>query len=174
MDEERPAAPGQYSAFHSLMQGIAASKPGAWFFARTLHHLDRIWFRLSGGRTTLTGILAGLPVVVVTTIGAKSGLPRTWPLLGVRDHAHPGAFALIATNWGQRHYPAWYFNLKANPKADCSIEGQSGSYLAHEASGEEYERLWRSAAEAYLGFPLYKKRISGRRIPIMVMRPVKG
>jgi deazaflavin-dependent oxidoreductase (nitroreductase family) len=163
--------PRTYSPFHTLMQRLAASKPGAWMYARLLHHLDQLSFKASGERTTLTRVLSGLPVVVVTTTGARSGLPRTWPLLYIQDPARPGSFGLVATNWGQRHYPAWYFNLKANPGARCSIEGRSGQYLAHEASGEDYDRWWRAAEETYVGYPLYKERISGRHIPIMVMTP---
>jgi deazaflavin-dependent oxidoreductase (nitroreductase family) len=163
----------KYSPFHSLIQHIAASKPGAWFFAPLMHHLDWISLKLSGGRAILSQALAGLPVVVVTTTGAKSGLPRTWPLLYIQDGRHPGAFALIATNWGRARYPAWYFNLRANPGARCSIDGQAAQYQAHEATGEDYDRWWQRAAETYHGYPLYKSRIAGRRIPIMVMTPVK-
>ena len=114
--------------------------------------------------------MTGLPVVILTTAGAKSGLPRTTPLLCIRDEDNPETFALIATNWGQRHYPGWYHNLKANPQATCSIRGQSGNYRAHEAEDDEYDKFWRIAGATYLGFPLYKERIgTTRHIPIMVM-----
>jgi len=73
-----------------------------------LHHFDHVAFKLSGGRATLTSALAGLPVVHLTTTGAKSGLPRTLPLLCIRDERNPDTFALVASNWGQTHYPAWY------------------------------------------------------------------
>ncbi len=111
--------------------------------------------------------------MMLTTTGAKSGLPRTVPLLYIRDENHPNSFALIATNWGQRTYPAWYFNLKANPEALCVIEGKAGSYLAHEAAGDEYDRFWQYATNTYFGYTLYKQRISGRRIPIMVMKAIQ-
>jgi len=163
----------RYSPFHSFMQKIASSRPGAWFFSHTLHHFDRVFLKLSGGRTTMTSIVAGLPVVILTSVGAKSKLPRTLPVLCIRDERTPDTFAIVASNWGQRHYPAWYFNLKANPRATCSIRGQAGEYVAHEASGEEYEELWRCAMDTYVGFPLYKQRAAERRIPIMVMTPVK-
>ncbi len=162
-----------YSTFHSFMQKIAASRPGAWYFARTLHHFDRVFLKLTNGRTTMTSLLAGLPVVILTTIGAKSGLPRTLPLLCISDEHNPDSFAVIASNYGQRHYPAWYFNLKANARATCSIRGQAGEYIAHEASSEEYERFWQRAMDIYIGYPLYKQRVGKRRIPIMVMTPVK-
>jgi deazaflavin-dependent oxidoreductase (nitroreductase family) len=147
-----------YSTFHTLMQRIGSSRPGAWFYARTLHHLDRVFLKLTGGRTMMTSILSGLPVVLLTTLGAKSGLPRTIPLLCIRDERDPRRFALVGSNFGQRHHPAWYFNLKANPHATCSIQGQAGKYLAHEAEGEEYDRFWQRAMQTYMGFPLYKQR----------------
>ena len=121
----------------------------------------------------MTGLFTGLTVVIVTATGAKSGLPRTLPLLCIRDEQDSATFALIATNWGQEHYPAWYFNLKANPRAVCSIAGKTGQYLAHEAAGEEYARYWQDAADTYKGYPLYKQRIHGRKIPIMVMSPLR-
>jgi deazaflavin-dependent oxidoreductase (nitroreductase family) len=164
----------KYNPFHSVMQKIAASPPGSWFYARTLHHFDRIFFRLSGGHMTMTNLVAGLPLVIITTTGAKSGLPRTLPLACIRDESDPTTFALIASNWGQQHYPAWYFNLKANPRAMCSIAGETGEYTAHEATSEEYARFWQYASDTYAGYPLYKQRVSGRNIPIMVMTPLKS
>jgi deazaflavin-dependent oxidoreductase (nitroreductase family) len=130
----------KYNLFYSVMQRIAASPPGAYFFARTLHHFDRVFLRLSAGRVTMASLVSGLPVVVVTTTGAKSGLPRSVPLLCIRDERDPATFALIATNWGQQHYPAWYFNLKANPHASCSIAGKTEQYLAHEAAQAAHSR----------------------------------
>jgi F420H(2)-dependent quinone reductase len=86
----------RYSFFHVLVQKVASSRPGAWLYARTLHHFDRVAFKLSGVRATMTGTLAGLPVVILTTTGAKSGLPRTLPLLCIRDERCPNTFGLVA------------------------------------------------------------------------------
>lgn len=156
----------------SFVQSLAASRLGAWFLARVLHHLDAAVFKLSRGHRTLSGMLSGLPTVILSTTGAKSGRPRSVPLLYIQDIQDPDKFALIASNWGQRRYPAWYFNLKAHSQATCAIDGQSAAYTAHEAAGEEYERFWKRATEIYMGYVLYKRRIaSGRRIPIMVMTP---
>ena len=112
-------------------------------------------------------------MVMVTTTGRRSGKPRTSPLLPIRDPSNPGSFALIASNWGRPHYPAWYFNLKANPQAECDVEGRTRQYAAREAAGEEYERFWEYATETYAGYVLYKQR-AGRRIPVLVMEPVDG
>jgi deazaflavin-dependent oxidoreductase (nitroreductase family) len=161
-----------YPRFYTFVRKIAASTPGSWFLARVLPPLDRLTLQLSGGGATLTGLLAGVPVVMVTTTGAKSGKPRTAPLIPIRDRTDPMTFALIASNWGQHHYPSWYFNLKADPLATCSIGKESGAYMAHEATDAEYERFWGYATDTYLGYAMYKQR-AGRRIPIMVMTPRK-
>ena len=162
----------QLSGAQRFMQKIASSKPGAWFLARTQHHLDRIFFKLSSGRTTMAGMMTGLPVVVLANKGAKSGLIRTIPLLCIEDEDNPETLILIASNFGQAHNPAWYYNLLANPEATCTLNGLTHTYTAHEAQGEEYERCWTYALDTYMGFPHYKIRAGERHIPIMVMEPV--
>jgi deazaflavin-dependent oxidoreductase (nitroreductase family) len=163
----------KYNPFNRLMQKIAYSRPGAWFYARALPHLDRLVLKLSRGRTNLTSLVTGLPVVFITTRGARSGLKRTLPLLYIQDEHDPDSFALIASNWGQAHYPAWYFNLKADPQAVCAIEGRTADYLAREVSGEEYERIWQAAVDLYIGYSAYKQRVGKRHIPVFVMTPVE-
>ena len=155
-----------------LIPYISASRPGAWLFSHVLHHCDRLALKLSKGRSTLTSALSGLPVIMLTTTGAKSGLTRTVPLLGIYDPNHPNDpdyLAIIASNWGQKHYPAWYFNLKANPNATGVINGSTYSYLSREASGAEYDKFWQTASKMYIGFPRYKERASNRHIPIMIL-----
>lgn len=156
-------------SLHRLIPHISSSRIGAKIFAPILHHFDRVFLKLSGGRRTLTGALSGLPVVMLTTKGAKSGLNRTVPLLYIQNPDNPDEIALIASNWGQYAYPAWYFNLSANPQASTNINGQIKTYRAHEASGDEYERFWQLATKVYWGFPRYKERASHRRIPIMIL-----
>lgn len=161
-----------YSIFNKVMQKFASTRIGSWFSSRVAHHFDRLFLQLSDGRTTMSTALAGMPIVVVTSIGAKSGLPRTHPLARIHDQNNPEIFAVVASNWGQKQYPAWYFNLKANPRVTCSIDGQEGEYVAHQAEGEEYERFWQSAEAVYRGFPNYKQRVGDRDVPIMVMMAV--
>lgn len=158
----------------NLMQKFAASRPGAWLLARTGHHLDRVFLRLSGERVMLSGLLVGLPVVMVDAIGAKTGRVRRMPLLCIRDQQQEGDFALIASNFGQGHNPAWYYNLKAHPEVSCTLNGKVASYRASEAEGDEYQRFWRYALATYIGFPGYKQRAGARRIPIMVLRRIGG
>ena len=163
----------RYSALNLWMHKIGSTKLGSWFFARTLHHIDRASLILTGGRTTLSIALTGFPEVMVTTIGAKSKLPRTLPLVYIRDDADPCRFALIASNFGQPHNPGWYYNLKANPIAECALDGRTGKYVAREATGEEYDKFWQGAVNAYIGYPLYKQRAGGRHIPIMILSPLE-
>ena len=159
-----------YGVIHRLMQGLASSRFGAWYFSLTQQHLDALFHGISG-RTSATTFLAGLPVVMVTTRGAKTGKARTVPLLYIQGDDTPDEFAVVGTNFGQSRIPAWHGNLTAHPEARCTFEGVTKPYLAHAANEDEYARYWRLAEETYLGFPKYRQRIADRRqIPIMVMR----
>jgi deazaflavin-dependent oxidoreductase (nitroreductase family) len=161
-----------YSPFQTLVQKFASTRPGAWFFARTAHHLDKLFLRLSGGRTTLVHIVSGLPAMIITTTGAKSGLPRTLPLVYIRDLENTGRFAIIASNLGQHHHPGWYYNLKAHPQAVCMIDSHVQTYIAREVFDDEYNRFWRYTLETYYGYLIYQQR-ARRCIPIFVLTPVE-
>jgi deazaflavin-dependent oxidoreductase (nitroreductase family) len=152
--------------WHSLIQKAAATSFGSWLLAGNLHRIDRPFLRLSSGRTSLTGILAGLPVVILTTTGAKSGKPRSTPLAAVFDE---DKVILIASYLGKCRHPAWYHNLKANPKARLKIAGEERGYIAREAQGEERERYWAQAVQLYHGYENYREKASNRRIPVMVL-----
>jgi deazaflavin-dependent oxidoreductase (nitroreductase family) len=158
-----------HNAFQRFVQKFASSRPGIWVGSHFLHYFDRGVYRLSSGQKTLSSYLSGLPMVVLTTTGARSGLKRTTPLVAIRKGADDSCFALIASNWGQDHHPGWYFNLKANPVATCTIDGVTGVYRAHEACGEEYNHYWQRASQVYFGYTIYKQRLGDRRIPIMVL-----
>ncbi len=136
--------------------------------SRTLHRVDPLIIRLSKGRRSLTSILSGRPVVVLTTIGAKTGLQRSVPLIGIEDG---DKVALIASNYGRSRHPAWYYNLRANPEATLSIRGKTGTYIAREADEEQRQMYWSRALALFAGYTAYEKRAGGREIPIMVLTP---
>ncbi len=161
----------RYSHFHTLVQGIAGSAVGAWILSRSMHHLDRVVLTLTGGRATAARWLAGLPVATLEVKGARSGVIRTLPLIVVQIESESGRLAFVATNWGRAHHPAWYHNLKANPDVACTLAGIRRLYTAHEAGGDDYERFWRQAVATYPGYGLYRQRIRGRHIPIMILEP---
>lgn len=157
------------NALQRLLQTVPGSAIGAAMFSKMLHHLDRPLLRLSGGRLSIPQFVAGLPCVTLTTTGARSGTARIIPTIGIPDGEN---VALIASNWGQHHHPAWYFNLRKNPHASLAFDGQEGRYIAREvASGDEYDRLWQRAAGIYSGYDKYKARTGGRAIPILLLEP---
>ena len=151
------------------MRRFAASGPGSWLFARVLHRIDGPICRVTRGRYTLTSLLAGLPVVMLTSIGAKSGQPRTVPLLGIPTN---GTVALIASNFGQQHHPAWYYNLRAHPEAEISVGGKRRRVRAAQTEGEPREQIWHDALRMYPGYGQYERRASHRHITVFVLEPV--
>jgi len=156
----------QASAARRAVARFAASGPGSWLFARVLHRVDKPVYRLTRGRHTVASILSGLPVVMLTTTGARSGVQRTVPLLGLRT---PDGLAVIASNFGQRSHPAWYHNLRAHPEGTVSVDGVGRRFRARAAEGEERARIWARGLEVYPGFSQYERRASDRAIVVFVL-----
>ena len=161
-----------YNRLQKFSHRIASTSWASLLNARVFPHLDRLVFKLSRKRYTALSMMSGLPLVMVHTIGAKSGIQRTIPLMCIRIHHSDLEFAIIASNWGKHHLPAWYYNLKANPQVDCTIRGETRPYLASEATGEDYRSYWQMATQIYVGYSQYKRR-AGRHIPIIIMTPVR-
>ena len=151
-----------------LVQRGAATRPGAWTFARTARHLDRALLRLTHGRTTMAAVVAGIPVIMVTSTGRRSGEARTSPLLGVPVGDD---LALVGTNFGQTSLPAWYLNLTADPHGTVTYADRSVRVVAREAAGDEWDAVMRTAASIYPGYDAYRARIAGRAIPVLVLEP---
>jgi deazaflavin-dependent oxidoreductase (nitroreductase family) len=79
---------------------------------------------------------------------------------------------LIASSYGKAKFPAWYYNIKANPNVRLEAMGRTGSYVAHETDGEDHDRLFELATRVYTGYNDYKRRTEGiRRIPVMRLSP---
>ena len=149
-----------------LILKIAASRPGAWFFSRVLHRLDRLALRLSDGRWMLSQ-LTGLPLLTLTATGARSGQPRSVPLIGVPDGER---LIVIASNWGQEHPPGWYHNVRTHPEVTVKMDGVSQSYWAREVEGNERARAWAKAIARYPGYRAYQTR-TARTIPVLILEP---
>ncbi len=154
--------------FHNAIMKLASTRPGSWFLSHTLAALDRAVVRLTRGRTSLTTVMTGLPVLTVTTQGARSGKPHAVPLIGMPMGKE---VILIASNWGRRFHPAWYLNLKAHPAVTLSYQGQTADYTARQAEGQLREECWARAVEVYAGYEAYRRRAGHRRIPVMVLTP---
>jgi deazaflavin-dependent oxidoreductase (nitroreductase family) len=152
-----------------LMRLSGAVRPISWLYARTLHHADRIVYRLTRGRATFVSLVTGLPIVMLTTTGARSGQRRTLPLVALPDGDR---LVIIASNYGQARNPAWYHNLRANPRATITFEGVTREVVARELEGEEREREYQRGISIYPGWVQYRERTAERRrIPVIELRP---
>jgi deazaflavin-dependent oxidoreductase (nitroreductase family) len=151
-----------------VMRLSGSVRPITWFYARALHHIDHVVYRLTRGRGTFTSWVSGLPIVMLTTTGARSGRRRTLPVLGV---PHDGNLVVIASNYGQDHNPAWYYNLRAHPGASIIFEGERRQVVARELSGDERESWYARGVEIYPGWTSYRKR-APRTIPVMELQPL--
>ncbi|MGF1666555.1 MAG: nitroreductase family deazaflavin-dependent oxidoreductase [Acidimicrobiia bacterium] len=148
------------------LQQVAASRPGAWVLSRMLHHLDQRLMRLSKGRLSAPGSVTGLPTVLLTTTGARSGLPRFSPLVGL---PHGEDVVLLGTGWGQHRTPSWVHNLDADPRAKLSSGGTEIAVDARRAAPEELPGIWETARELFRGYAEYPSRASHRDIAVFVL-----
>lgn len=117
----------------------------------------------SGGRMGTS--LRGRPVVLLTTVGAKSGKLRKTPLMRVE---HDGDYAVVASLGGAPKNPVWYYNVKANPHVELQDGPQKWDMRAREVTGEERTLWWDRAVQAYPPYADYQKR-TDRQIPVFVL-----
>jgi deazaflavin-dependent oxidoreductase (nitroreductase family) len=158
------------NAAQRATQKIAASGPGSWAFQKTLYAVDRPLFRASKGRLSVPGLLAGLPVIMLTTTGAKSGLARTMPLVGI---PMGDDLAVIGSNYGQEHTPGWVHNLLADPTATVAFRDRSVEVTARPATDAEADEAFEAGARFYSGYAKYRARASHRVIRVFVLEPAR-
>lgn len=159
--EAKPA-----NAVQRLVQTLASSRFGASFFAKTLYPQDKAIFRLTGGRLTVPTVLAGLPVLMFTTNGAKTGRRRTMPLLGIPVGEN---LAVIGSNYGQKKTPGWVYNLEADPSATLEYKGRSVEVVARRADEVETDQIFQLASRVYPGYAKYRVRANHRVIRVFVL-----
>ena len=156
--------------YRSERSSTMAQDVSTRIMSRTLHRVDLFLMGLTGGKVSVPGTLGGLPVVRLTTIGAKTGRERTVPLLGIEDGEK---WVLIASNWGNERHPSWYYNLRANPEVRLSRNDRTKQYTAREATEEERPKYWAQAKELYPNYESYQQYTDGRQIPIVVLTPTE-
>ena len=154
------------NAVQRAVRRFASSGPGSWLFVRLAHRLDKTFFKLSKGRFTLASLISGLPVVMLTTKGARTGKQRRVPVLGLPS---PEGLAVIASNYGQQRNPAWCHNLLANPEGEIAVDGQRRRFRAVEVEGDRRRRIWEHALTVYPGYAQYENRAAHRRIHVFVL-----
>jgi deazaflavin-dependent oxidoreductase (nitroreductase family) len=124
-------------------------------------HAER--YESSGGTEGLD--LHGRPVIILTTMGAKSGMLRKTALMRVE---HDGVYAVVASRGGAPEHPQWYFNLVANPHVELQDAATKRDYLAREVTGQEKALWWQRAIETWPDYANYQEK-TARQIPVFVL-----
>ena len=137
-------------------------KPPPRWLLKTFTRINVLVYKLSGGR--LMNKLAGMPIVLVTMKGAKTGRTITIPLMYV---PHEKGIVLVASQGGAPKNPAWYHNLVKNPKIEITREGRTQKLNARRVDEEEKATLWPTCIECYPPYEQYQKRTE-RRIPVFL------
>ena len=122
---------------------------------------------MSSGGTDGTA-LKGRPVVLLTTIGAKTGKVRKTPLMRVE---HDGEYAVVASLGGAPKNPVWYYNIVKHPQVELQDGPTSGDYEAREVFGEEKAAWWQRAVEVWPDYAEYQRKTE-REIPVFVLTPI--
>jgi deazaflavin-dependent oxidoreductase (nitroreductase family) len=121
-------------------------------------------YRRSGG--SIAGKVKGVPLLLLTTTGRRSGRAWTVPVMYRPDGER---LVVVASNGGADRHPAWWLNLRAQPRATVQLGRESFPVTAGEATGEERDRLWPLVVQSYGGYANYAKK-TARQIPVVVLK----
>lgn len=111
--------------------------------------------------------LRGMPIIVLTSVGAKSGLLRKTALMRVE---HDGEYAVVASLGGAPKHPVWYFNLLKNPNVELQDGAVKRDFVAREVTGDEKAVWWQRSVAAYPPYADYQEK-TDRQIPVFVLTP---
>ena len=114
------------------------------------------------------GDLRGRPIIVLTSVGAKTGKLRKTALMRVE---HDGTYAVVASLGGALRHPVWYYNLKAQPHVELQDGPIKRDYQAREVTGDEKKLWWERAVEAWPDYARYQTK-TARQIPVFVLEPI--
>jgi deazaflavin-dependent oxidoreductase (nitroreductase family) len=123
-------------------------------------------FEGSGGTDGTT--MRGMPVIILTSRGAKTGRVRKTPLMRVE---HAGAYAVVASKGGAPEHPVWYYNLVADPHVELQDGPVRQDMVAREVTGDEKALWWARAVAAYPDYADYQTK-TDREIPVFVVEPM--
>ena len=147
----------------NVIERMAASE---WFSKvgpKVVPKMDQFVYKVTGGRVLPSALYT--PVLLITTIGRKSGLERTVP---IATFPHGEDLVVVGSNFGRENHPAWSLNLLANPQASVEYKGKTFQVTARVAEGEEREALWLHVKKYMKQFDTYTER-SGREIRVFVL-----
>jgi deazaflavin-dependent oxidoreductase (nitroreductase family) len=152
------------SLYTRALESFGRTAAGGWYLKKIAPRIDPPLLRLTGGRASS---VYPVPVMLLTTTGAKSGQPRSLPLLYVTDGDR---LILMASNYGKKSHPAWYRNLTANPEVQVLAGKRSGTYVASQITDPaERHRAWEMAVDVYAGYGDYEKTAGDRTIPLICL-----
>lgn len=151
--------------FERALQAFAQTRLGGSLFITVFPAIDRRLMPLTRGRLR-TGL--GQPMILLHCRGARSGQPRTTPLLYT---PHGAGLVLVASKAGAERHPAWYHNLMAHPDVEVDLDGRRRAMRAREVQGAERDELWRLVNDNYSGYATYQRRAGARRIPVILLEP---
>ena len=146
------------------MQALARTRLGGWLFVNVFPVIDRWVMPRTRGRLK---VAVGQPILLLHTRGARSGQPRTTPLLYTPQG---DGFVIVASKAGAQHHPAWYHNLRAHPDAVAvEVGGRQIQVRPRVVEGAERTELWQRVNDNYNGYETYQGRTGGRVIPVIVL-----
>lgn len=149
-----------------LLRAIGPTRPFAAVYRRFGPLVDPWLMRVSGGRIATR--IYGFPALLLVTTGARSGLPRTSPLLYTRDGDD---FVIVGTNFGTEHHPAWTYNLLKQPRAEITVGSETLPVTAELVDDATYEQVWTRFSAMYGGYDAYRKRLTHRKPRLFRLRP---
>jgi len=160
----RPAGPGR----RGLVLTVGMPVQGEYEPSTAVWVRDQVeLYESSGGTRGTTLRDTGLPVVIVTNLGARSGKVRKTPVMRVE---HDGRYAMVASKGGAPEHPVWYYNLRANPRVELQDGPRKQDMIAREVTGGERAEWWKRAVAAFPPYAEYQEKTT-REIPVFVLEP---
>jgi|SRR5579859_4734566 len=140
---------------------------GKWIFKQFIG-FQIFMYRRSGGKRF--GHMRGMPLLLLTTTGRKTGTQHVTPVMYIRDGNN---YVITASNNGAEKHPSWFANLQANPQTRIELDDMTRSVMAHQAGTEEKGRLWPKLVEQAPFFDGYRKKTTCD-IPMVILQPTGG
>lgn len=153
--------------YSRAVNAFSATRPGSWLVGHVAARVDPTLFRWSGGRVTVTGVPT-LPMLVLTTTGRRSGLPRSVQLAHLAEPG--GTWLVVASAMGQDRHPDWLLNLRADPRARVLLPGRELEVDAVELTAAERDRHWPDLVRTIPQMRTYVRRTT-REIPVVRLAP---
>ena len=159
--------PDSMSLRRKVLVPLSNNRVGYWYLTRVAPKIDAT---LTPATRAWLSSVPGTPLLLITTIGAKSGLERTNPLI---YWSRGDDVILMASNYGRDSHPAWLFNIKANPEVSLLFRGKSGRYRTRIAEGPERDALWEVSKDFIANYGSYERRVADKRtIEVVVCSPL--